>query len=164
MSNTLFTSGWLRSSDVDKISPARRSENMRRIRSTGMKPEILVRRLVHKLGYRFRLHRRDLPGRPDLVFVSRRKVIFVHGCFWHQHRRCIDGRLPRSNKSYWHPKLSRNVKRDAEALSQLVHSGWRPLVVWECETRNVSRLEKRLRKFLVKMQKDDQVGGVVKSA
>jgi DNA mismatch endonuclease (patch repair protein) len=133
---------------MDKLSADRRSENMRRIRSAGMKPEILVRRLAHELGYRFRLHRRDLPGKPDLVFVARRKVIFVHGCFWHQHRHCVDGRLPKSNKAYWKPKLSQNVKRDASARARLARAGWRSLVIWECETMEVVRLQKRLRQFL----------------
>jgi len=85
---------------------------MRRIRSANTKPELVVRSLTHRLGYRFRLHRRDLPGRPDLVFPSKRRVIFVNGCFWHQHRRCIDGRIPKSNTAYWSPKLSNNKKRD----------------------------------------------------
>src|SRR5687768_16524426 len=98
---------------MDKLSQAERSENMRRIRSRNMKPELIVRSVAHRLGYRFRLHRKDLPGKPDLVFVSRRKVIFVHGCFWHQHAGCIDSRLPKTNAAYWHPKLMRNVERDA---------------------------------------------------
>jgi len=133
---------------MDKLSVKRRSENMRRIRSVGMKPEMLVRQLTHRLGYRFRLHRKDLPGKPDLVFVSRRKVVFVHGCFWHQHRGCREGRFPRSNRPYWKPKLTRNVKRDAAARGQLARAGWRVLVIWECETKELAHVQKRLRKFL----------------
>ena len=135
---------------ADKISPERRSANMRAIRSSDMKPEVLVRRIAHGLGYRFRLHRRDLPGRPDLVFPGRRKVIFVHGCFWHQHQKsdCRDARLPKSNISYWIPKLQRNVARDATAIDRLCRTGWRCMVVWECEVRNVDAVTSRIARFL----------------
>jgi DNA mismatch endonuclease (patch repair protein) len=132
----------------DKLSPERRSENMRRIKSKDMKPELLVRRLVHEMGYRYRLHRKDMPGKPDLVFGPRRKVIFVHGCFWHQHASCREGRVPSSNASYWQPKLARNAKRDAENLANLEASGWRTLVIWECETKDTAALQRRLRAFL----------------
>ena len=135
---------------MDKLTPERRSENMRRIKSKGMKPEMTVRKLAHRLGYRFRLHRKDLPGKPDLVFPGRRKVIFVHGCFWHQHRdlACRDGRPPQSNLEYWKPKLERNRDRDESALKELGEAGWQVLTVWECETRNAQELEKRLTEFL----------------
>ena len=121
---------------------------MRAIRSRDMKPELHVRRAAHGLGYRFRLHRADLPGKPDLVFAGRQKVIFVHGCFWHQHRGCQDGRMPHSSLGYWRPKLMRNVKRDAEHLARLKISGWKALVIWECETRDEGRLNSRLRRHL----------------
>jgi DNA mismatch endonuclease (patch repair protein) len=134
----------------DKLSPERRSENMRRIKSKGMKPELLVRKLVHSLGYRYRLHRKDLPGKPDLVFGPKHKVIFVHGCFWHQHPGCRDGTVPGSNVSYWGPKLARNVKRDAEHLASLEAAGWRTIVIWECETMDIAVLRRRLRRFLGK--------------
>ena len=101
---------------TDKLSKDRRSANMRAIRSRDMKPELRVRQAAHSFGYRFRLHRNDLPGKPDLVFPKRQKIIFVHGCFWHQHKGCIDGRAPKSNAGYWRPKLARNVKRDAEHI------------------------------------------------
>jgi DNA mismatch endonuclease (patch repair protein) len=133
---------------TDKLSRARRSANMAAIRSRDMKPEVSVRRAAHGMGYRFRLHRRDLPGKPDLVFAGRRTVIFVHGCFWHQHRRCIDGRMPRSNLGYWGPKLLRNVTRDAEHLARLRAEGWRAFVIWECEATDPRRLEARLRRLL----------------
>lgn len=133
---------------TDTISAERRSANMRAIRSRGMKPEIKVRKVAHALGYRFRLHRGDLPGRPDLVFSGRRKAIFVHGCFWHQHKGCQDGRQPKSNRRYWHPKLARNVKRDGENLSALKEKGWKVLVIWECEAEDGARLRNRLRRFL----------------
>lgn len=104
---------------MDRLTRQSRSENMRRIRSKGTKPELIVRQLAHKLGYRFRLHRTDLPGKPDLVFPRRRKIIMVHGCFWHGHDdpACVDGqRKPKSNLDYWLPKLARNKARDAAAL------------------------------------------------
>ena len=135
---------------MDKISIKRRSANMRAIRSVGMKPEILVRRLAYGLGYRYRLHRKDLPGKPDLVFGPRRKVIFVHGCFWHQHRHCIDGRMPKSNPEYWRPKLAGNVKRDAKHLAALKANGWKSLVIWECETSDMRKVTAKIERFLAR--------------
>lgn len=135
---------------MDKLSQERRSANMARIRSKDMKPELIVRRLVHSLGYRYRLHRSDLPGKPDLVFGPRKKVIFVHGCFWHQHPdpTCLDGRAPKSNLAYWKPKLKRNIKRDRQHTLALHDAGWDTLIIWECETRDVESLRHRLIKFL----------------
>ena len=136
---------------VDKISPSKRSLNMSAIKSTGMKPEMLVRSMVHRMGYRFRLHSKDLPGKPDLVFRSRKKVIFVHGCFWHQHRKveCLDGRQPKSNTNYWAKKLARNVERDASNTMELLALGWKVLVLWECEVLGANiALERRIRQFL----------------
>ncbi len=124
-----------------------RSTNMRAIRSKDMLPELSVRSLVHNLGYRFRLHRKDLPGKPDLVFASRRKVIFVHGCFWHSHS-CKIAHVPKSNVSYWVPKLKRNRVRDRKNVKALRAGGWACFVVWECETRNEGLLRKRLAGFL----------------
>jgi DNA mismatch endonuclease (patch repair protein) len=108
---------------------------MRAIRSKDMKPEMAVRRLIHRMGYRYRLHRHNLPGRPDLVFPGPRKVIFVHGCFWHQHPRCKLAHAPQSNLEYWRPKLARTRKRDRENRAALKAAGWDVLVVWECEIR-----------------------------
>lgn len=135
---------------MDKISPERRSANMRSIRSRDTVPEMIVRRLAHQLGYRYRLHGRDLPGKPDLVFRGRRKVIFVHGCFWHQHpiSRCADSRRPRTNLGYWEAKLDRNVARDAAHVLDLENTGWKVLIIWDCETKNPLRLAARLRRFL----------------
>jgi DNA mismatch endonuclease, patch repair protein len=133
---------------TDHLSPACRSENMRRIRSTGMRPEMIVRRLIYKMGFRYRVHYKELVGKPDLVFVGRRKVIFVHGCFWHQHPGCRHGRVPSSNGGYWQPKLIRNVERDAKAIASLRAGGWGVTVIWECETKDVALLEKRLEDFL----------------
>jgi len=135
---------------MDKITHDQRSANMRAIRSVGMKPEMTVRRLAHKLGYRYRLHRHDLPGRPDMVFVSRRKIIFVNGCFWHQHddATCPIARKPKSNKEYWLPKLWRTVARDKKNWKVLSEAGWTIEVIWECQTKNEGALKRRLTEFL----------------
>jgi DNA mismatch endonuclease (patch repair protein) len=125
---------------------------MRAIRSKGMLPELKVRSLVHSLGYRFRLHRRDLPGKPDLVFGPRQKVIFVHGCFWHSHN-CKNAHVPKSNQEYWVPKLERNKTRDRNSIERLKMGGWRSLVIWECETRDEGLLKKRLNSFLGKAKR-----------
>jgi len=127
-----------------------RSENMRRIRSKDTSPELKVRSLAHRLGFRFRLHRKDLPGKPDLVFPVRKKIIFVHGCFWHKHD-CPEGlRKPKSNRSYWIPKIERNQQRDTENINRLRVAGWDVLVVWECEIKAHEHLAKKLIEFLTK--------------
>ncbi len=136
---------------MDRIDAERRSENMKRIRSTETRPELHVRKLVRNLGYSgYRLHRKDLPGKPDIAFIGRRKAIFVHGCFWHQHPDpgCLDGRLPKSRQEYWLPKLERNQKWDAAAFKQLVEAGWTVLVIWECDLRREAELTKKIQKFL----------------
>lgn len=125
-----------------------RGENMRRIRSKDTVPEMVVRRLAYGLGYRYRLHRKDIPGKPDLVFPGRRKVIFIHGCFWHQHQACREGRLPKSNTAYWHPKLERNVERDKTVRNLLAAAGWDVLIIWECETSNYEAIRQILFDFL----------------
>ena len=123
---------------------------MRSVRSKDTAPELAVRRLAHRLGYRYRLHRSDLPGKPDIVFPRRRKIIFVHGCFWHQHPNCKEAQTPSSNTGYWNPKLARNVERDAKNTDALVSHGWGVLIVWECETKNKTTLQDRLLEFLGK--------------
>lgn len=135
---------------VDTVTAKRRSEIMSGIRSQGTKPEITVRRLLHALGYRYRLHRKDLPGRPDLVFPRRRKVLFVHGCFWHQHGddACRIARVPKSNVEYWVPKLERNVARDRENCARLRELGWKVHVVWECEVKAGSGFLEKAREYL----------------
>ena len=133
---------------MDRISARTRSDNMSRIRSKNTSPELLVRRELYALGFRFRLHPSDLPGKPDLVFHSRRKVIFVHGCFWHRHPKCVDGRLPKTNVEYWRPKLKRNVVRDSENQAKLRSLGWQIFTVWECELKDLGRVTKTLKKFL----------------
>jgi DNA mismatch endonuclease (patch repair protein) len=124
-----------------------RSENMRAIRGKDTQPEMTVRRLVHGLGYRYRLHRANLPGKPDIVFPARRKVIFVHGCFWHSHD-CKSGLVPRSNQDFWLPKLLRNKIRDAKNLEALADLGWKVLVIWQCELRNNRPLRLKIKRFL----------------
>lgn len=123
---------------------------MRAIKSEGMKPEMIVRSLVHRLGYRFRLHAKELPGKPDLVFKKKRRVIFVHGCFWHMHgaKSCKISRLPKSNSEYWSPKLNRNRRRDRRVRDQLKKEGWATLVVWECQTKDEAKLANRIKSFL----------------
>lgn len=135
---------------MDTISPQRRSDNMRRIKAKDTKPELIVRKLAHRLGYRYRLHAKELPGKPDLVFAGRRKIIFVHGCFWHQHQSesCRHGRLPRSNGAYWGPKLARNVTRDEQTRAALAALGWDVLTIWECEIENEPDLGATLSRFL----------------
>lgn len=136
---------------MDKLTKEARSENMRRIKSKGMKPELMVRSLVHKMGYRFRLHRKDLPGKPDLVFGPKKKVIFVHGCFWHGHGiGCPDARQPKSNQTYWSPKLLRNKERDASHVAALEQGGWKVLTLWECELKEQDKVRERIRRFLGK--------------
>nr|WP_084032769.1 DNA mismatch endonuclease Vsr [Chelativorans sp. J32] len=132
----------------DRLSPVERSAHMRRIRKVDTKPELAVRRIAHRLGYRFRLHRADLPGTPDLVFPRLRKVILVHGCFWHQHPGCSLARAPKSRLEYWLPKLARNQERDIQALAALQHLGWDVLVLWECEAAAGEAIRPRIASFL----------------
>lgn len=120
---------------ADVHTPEQRSFNMSRIRNRNTKPEMVVRSLVHRMGYRYRLHRKDLPGKPDLVFPGRRKVIFVHGCFFHMHD-CPYGKVtPKTNAEFWHKKRLSNVERDKRNVAELERGGWMVLVVWECMTR-----------------------------
>ncbi|EXJ16937.1 very short patch repair endonuclease [Imhoffiella purpurea] len=133
---------------TDKISPQARSEVMRRIRKRDTKPELALRRLVHGMGYRYRLYRKDLPGSPDLVFPGRRAMIFMHGCFWHQHPGCRLARQPKSRPDYWLAKLARNVERDAEVRAQLAALGWKVLVIWKCEITDPGLVGERVAAFL----------------
>jgi DNA mismatch endonuclease, patch repair protein len=135
---------------MDTMTPAERSARMALIRSRNTSPEIKVRRLAHKLGYRFRLHEKALPGCPDLVFKSRRKVIFVHGCFWHQHTdpKCKVSRKPKSNQLYWTEKLRRNASRDVEHEKELSSQGWKVLTVWECQLTDEQEICRAITRFL----------------
>ena len=121
---------------------------MAAVRSKDTEPELLVRRLVHGMGYRYRLHRPDLPGKPDLVLPGRRKIIFVHGCFWHQHTGCARSALPKSHANYWKDKLVKNVQRDAEAIRMLRDRGWKVLVIWECQLLGRRTVERSVSRFL----------------
>lgn len=134
---------------LTKVSDAR-SRNMSAIRGKNTKPEMHVRSLVHGMGYRFRLHAKDLPGKPDLVFRSRQKVIFVHGCFWHQHdkKSCADSRTPKTNTPYWVEKFSKNIERDRLSQAALRAMKWKALVIWDCEIRDRERLARILTRFL----------------
>lgn len=141
----------LRRSHLGDIYPrAKRSEVMGRVKARDTTPEVKVRRLLHRLGYRFRLHSGDLPGSPDIVLPRYRAVILVHGCFWHGHE-CPKGRRPASNTVFWDAKLTRNVERDAENSAALEELGWRPIIVWECELRRMADLEERLKTELPKL-------------
>ena len=134
---------------MDNLSQKRRSDNMRQIRSNDTGPELTLRRLIHGMGYRFRLHRKELPGTPDLVFPGRKKVVFLHGCFWHQHAGCREGRVPGTRREYWEPKLARNQERDALAQAKLKSLGWGVLTLWECElSKNADGIMKQIGQFL----------------
>ena len=135
---------------MDTLNAAQRSMRMGSIRGKDTAPEMTVRRLVHRLGFRYQLHRKDLPGRPDLVFSKARRVIFVHGCFWHRHPSpdCRLARLPKSRLEFWLPKLEANRLRDQLNVATLQAAGWRVLVVWECELGNKEQLENKFKKFL----------------
>ena len=133
---------------MDSLSPEERSEIMARVRSKNMRPELAVRKLVFALGYRYRLHARDLPGSPDLVFRPREKVIFVHGCFWHRHADCALARMPKSRLEFWTRKLEGNRKRDEKNNRALAREGWKVLTIWECQLKNLARLEGRISRFL----------------
>lgn len=128
--------------------PEDRSRVMRAVKGQNTGPEMVVRSLAHSMGYRYRLHRKDLPGKPDLVFPALHKVIFVHGCFWHQHDCHRGARFPKSNQDYWLPKLLRNQKRDAIHQENLRKLGWEILIIWECELKKTETLSKRIREFL----------------
>ncbi|HNR34612.1 MAG TPA: very short patch repair endonuclease [Candidatus Hydrogenedentes bacterium] len=132
---------------MDNLTPEHRSWLMRRVRSKNTTPELLVRRIAHSMGLRFRLHRRDLPGTPDLVFPAYNRVVFVHGCFWHRHRGCRFTTTPKTRVKYWKEKFQKNMQRDLRNARKLRRSGWRILVIWQCQTRDVKTIESKLRKF-----------------
>ena len=133
---------------TDVFSKQKRSWIMSRVKGRDTKPEILVRSLVHRMGFRFRLHRPDLPGKPDIVLPRHGKVIFIHGCFWHGHKRCSKSKRPNSNNDFWNRKLNGNIKRDRQFHRELKRMGWNVLVVWECETRKPNELLRKLRRYL----------------
>lgn len=132
---------------ADRISEAQRSQNMAQVKNKNTAPEIIVRKNLHRLGYRFRLHRRDLPGNPDIVLPRYKAVIFVHGCFWHGHD-CPRGKRPSSRQEFWDEKLDRNIERDKVNQETLRKMGWKVIVIWECETKDRQDLDVRLKKYL----------------
>lgn len=145
-------------------TPLTRSEIMARVRSQDTRPEMIVRRGLHGRGYRFRLHRKDLPGKPDLVFPRHNACLFIHGCFWHGHLGC--GRMPSTRQDYWLPKISRNAERDAEAANRLLAQGWRVLVVWECaitgrkKLRNADLLDS-IEHWLLSSSEKAELAGII---
>jgi DNA mismatch endonuclease (patch repair protein) len=134
---------------TDIYSKGRRSEIMGRITSQDTRPEVRVRSVLHRMGFRFRLHRKDLPGKPDVVLPKWHVVVLVHGCFWHGHENCCEGHVPKTNSAYWAPKLERNRRRDAENAARLQQLGWKRIVIWECQTYSLAKLEGRLREALL---------------
>jgi DNA mismatch endonuclease (patch repair protein) len=133
---------------TDVFSKEKRSWIMSRVKGRDTKPEILVRSFVHRMGFRFRVQRRDLPGNPDIVLPRHGKVILVHGCFWHGHKRCPRSKRPTTNKGFWNKKLDRNIERDKQFRRMLRSMGWKVLVVWQCETRKPEKLLGKLERFL----------------
>jgi DNA mismatch endonuclease (patch repair protein) len=133
---------------TDTHTKEQRSRNMARVKNKNTAPELLVRSLLHRMGYRFRLHRRDLPGSPDIVLPRHKKVIFVHGCFWHGHD-CPRGRRPSTNREFWDVKLDRNIERDRSSQRELNKIGWKTLVIWQCQTKNEDELRVQLQDFLL---------------
>jgi DNA mismatch endonuclease, patch repair protein len=137
----------------DHLSRADRSRNMAKIKGRDTQPERIVRSLLHRIGYRFRLHSKKLKGRPDIVLPKHKKLILVHGCFWHSHD-CVRGlSTPKTNSQFWIQKRSGNVERDKKLLLVYATEGWSPLVIWECETRDTESLEKKLLTFLRKARR-----------
>ena len=133
---------------MDIFSKGKRSQIMSRISGKNTKPEIIVRSTIHNMGYRFRLHRKDLPGKSDIVLPKHKKVIFVHGRFWHGHEGCSRAKRPTSNQNFWYEKLDKNIKRDKKNLSSLESLGWRVLFIWQCQSKNEEELMKILTSFL----------------
>ncbi|MGI2860014.1 very short patch repair endonuclease [Shewanella algae] len=140
---------------VDTLPPEERSERMSRVRAQSTKPEMKLRRLIHGMGFRYRLHRRDLPGKPDLVFPGKRSIIFMHGCFWHRHEGCGLARLPKSKRAFWSAKLEANKERDQKNISTLEAAGWRVLVIWECQLRDEGEVREVVKEFLTNYKREN---------
>ena len=133
---------------MDVFTKEKRSRIMSKVKGKDTKPELFVRSLLYKMGYRFRLHRRDLPGNPDIVLPRHKKVIFIHGCFWHGHKACPRAKRPSSNKMFWEEKLNKNIQRDKRNISGLKEMGWDPLIIWTCEIKDHANLRIKLLNFL----------------
>ena len=134
---------------MDKLTPQHRSWNMSRINSANTKPEMIVRSLLHRMGYRFRLHLKDLPGKPDIVLPKFKAIIFVHGCFWHRHINCKYAYTPKSRQEFWEAKFKSNTKRDKIVRRQLEEKGWKLLIIWECELSDVESVKNKLKNYLI---------------
>lgn len=137
---------------TDVFSPEKRSSVMRRVKSTGTSPELKARKLLTRMGLRYRLHRKDLPGKPDIVMAGRRLAIFVHGCFWHGHDCARGARVPKANRAYWEGKVGRNRARDSEHKAALEAKGWRVLTLWECELKDEAAIERRVQDLVLHPQ------------
>lgn len=135
---------------TDTVTKEKRSWIMSQVRGTDTTPEMIVRSLAHRMGYRYRLHREDLPGKPDIVFPSKQKVIFVHGCFWHGHDCQRGSRIPKTNTKYWREKIEKNRRRDEKNIALLISSGWQTLIIWECQIRDIESLKFCIEEFLRK--------------
>lgn len=135
---------------TDVFPVEKRSQIMSRIRGYDTEPELTVRSIVHRMGYRFRLHRKDLPGNPDIVLPRHRKVIFIHGCFWHGHKGCARSKRPGTNVSFWQNKLDKNIKRDKRQQRELRNLGWKYLIIWQCELNKPNRMQNKVKRFLNK--------------
>lgn len=133
---------------VDRLSKEKRSWNMSRIKCKDTKPELAVRSLLHRMGYRFRLHKKDLPGKPDIVLPKYKTVIFVHGCYWHRHKGCKYAYNPKSKVDFWQKKFDGNVERDKKKRIELKQLGWNVIVIWECETKKLQLLQNKIKKLL----------------
>lgn len=133
---------------ADKFSKEKRSQIMSRIKGKDTKPELLIRSLIHQSGYRYSLHKKDLPGNPDIVFTKRKKVIFIHGCFWHGHKNCRRGSRPATNKKFWDEKISKNITRDKRNYRKLAKLGWQKLVLWECQLIKVEDAYLKIIRFI----------------
>ena len=133
---------------MGQVDKSKRSYNMSQIRGKDTKPELIVRKILFKNGYRYRLHSNKVIGKPDIIFEKRKKIIFVHGCFWHRHANCKYSTLPKTNKSFWNRKFDDNVRRDKYVREQLLEMGYELMVIWECQTKNISDLESRLFDFV----------------
>lgn len=133
---------------TDHVDSSKRSAMMAAVRSKNTSPELAVRKLIHSMGYRYRLHGNGLPGKPDLVFAGKRKVIFVHGCFWHRHRGCAKASTPKTRVDFWQTKFDQNVARDKKTVRSLKRLGWQVLTIWQCELKDAARVARRLNEFL----------------
>ncbi|MFA7184157.1 MAG: DNA mismatch endonuclease Vsr [Victivallales bacterium] len=134
---------------MDNVSSKQRSINMSRVKGKNTRPEMTIRSLLHKMGYRFRLHNKKLPGNPDIILPKYKTIIFVHGCFWHQHEGCRKATIPQTNTDFWKIKLSKNVSRDSQNNDKLISLGWKVVIIWECELKNIEPLKNRIKKILI---------------